>query len=197
MPATKRALELGGGSGGGGAGSSGGGGGQPSPSSVLKERCRSVTVKDGILDLQGDQGVQPPAGARRQLRAVLSGSKKHAIPLLNDDVWCLKKISKDGVFHKALRGAKIFCVKDFLRLYYKDEQSLRLRNIIGVTFGDNYTPFSDLDKCMKDLVEQWSKVRYKNLAYHQPADYELDNGIPRSIHQVSPPQVSMGFHIPS
>jgi hypothetical protein len=32
-----------------------------------------AAVKNGILDLQGDQGVQAPAGARGQLRAVRSG----------------------------------------------------------------------------------------------------------------------------
>ncbi|KAL6599880.1 hypothetical protein ACP70R_045531 [Stipagrostis hirtigluma subsp. patula] len=110
------------------------------------------------------------------------------VPLLNDDVWRLKKISKDGVFHEALRGAGIFSVQDFLRFYYKDEPALHkilikatelvwttivehakkcdpgrelysfvvegnnvmlffnsVYQIVGATFGDNYTPFSDLD----------------------------------------------------
>ncbi|CAL4906104.1 unnamed protein product [Urochloa decumbens] len=53
------------------------------------------------------------------------GYRKHDIPLLNDDVWRLKKISKDGAFHDALRGSGILFVKDFLKLYYKDEQALR------------------------------------------------------------------------
>lgn len=53
------------------------------------------------------------------------GSRKHNIPSLDDDVWRLKKISKDGVFHEALKGSDIFSVKDFLRLYYKDEHTLR------------------------------------------------------------------------
>ncbi|KAF0887776.1 hypothetical protein E2562_004003 [Oryza meyeriana var. granulata] len=53
------------------------------------------------------------------------GSKKHEIPSLDDDVWRLKKISKDGVFHEALKGSSILNVKDFLRLYYTDEQALR------------------------------------------------------------------------
>jgi len=53
------------------------------------------------------------------------GYRKHDIPSLNDDVWRLKKISKDGAFYDALRGSGILFVKDFLRLYYKDEQALR------------------------------------------------------------------------
>lgn len=53
------------------------------------------------------------------------GNQKHDIPLLNDEVWRLKKISKGGVLHVALRGHDILYVKDLLRLYYKDEQALR------------------------------------------------------------------------
>uniref|UniRef100_A0A453JZE4 Uncharacterized protein n=1 Tax=Aegilops tauschii subsp. strangulata TaxID=200361 RepID=A0A453JZE4_AEGTS len=56
---------------------------------------------------------------------VLAGSQKHAIPSLDDDVWRLQKISKDGVFHEALKGSGIFSVKDFLTSYYKDEHTLR------------------------------------------------------------------------
>uniref|UniRef100_A0A0A8XUH4 Uncharacterized protein n=1 Tax=Arundo donax TaxID=35708 RepID=A0A0A8XUH4_ARUDO len=128
------------------------------------------------------------------------GSKKHDIPSLDNDVWRLKTISKDGVFDKALRGGRIFSVKNFLRLYYKGEQALRkilikpkelvwttivkhakkcdpgnelysflvkgnnamlffnsVYQTVGVTFSNNYTPFTDLDKPMKDVVQQWSK----------------------------------------
>ncbi|VAI14176.1 unnamed protein product [Triticum turgidum subsp. durum] len=53
------------------------------------------------------------------------GSRKHVIPSLDDDVWRLQKISKDGVFHEALKGSGIFSVKDFLTSYYKDEHTLR------------------------------------------------------------------------
>ncbi|KAF7063986.1 hypothetical protein CFC21_070430 [Triticum aestivum] len=53
------------------------------------------------------------------------GSQKHGIPSLDDDVWRLQKISKDGVFHEALKGSGIFSVKDFLTSYYKDEHTLR------------------------------------------------------------------------
>ena len=53
------------------------------------------------------------------------GYRKHDIPSLSDDVWRLKKISKDGAFYDALRSSGILVVKDFLRLYYKDEQALR------------------------------------------------------------------------
>ncbi|TVU49817.1 hypothetical protein EJB05_01155, partial [Eragrostis curvula] len=53
------------------------------------------------------------------------GCEKHDIPLLNDYGWRLNKISKNGASHVALKGSGILFVKDFLRLYYRDEQALR------------------------------------------------------------------------
>ncbi|XP_007014160.2 PREDICTED: calmodulin-binding protein 60 D [Theobroma cacao] len=55
--------------------------------------------------------------------------KKHYPPALNDDVWRLEKIGKDGSFHKRLNTAGIFTVEDFLRLVVRDQQ--KLRNILG------------------------------------------------------------------
>ncbi|GAV59604.1 Calmodulin_bind domain-containing protein [Cephalotus follicularis] len=55
--------------------------------------------------------------------------KKHYPPRLNDDVWRLEKIGKDGAFHKKLNSAGIFTVEDFLRLVVRDQQ--KLRNILG------------------------------------------------------------------
>ncbi|XP_073278297.1 calmodulin-binding protein 60 D-like [Primulina huaijiensis] len=55
--------------------------------------------------------------------------KKHYPPALNDEVWRLEKIGKDGSFHKRLRKEGIFTVEDFLRLMVRDSQ--KLRNILG------------------------------------------------------------------
>ncbi|GKV00494.1 hypothetical protein SLEP1_g13170 [Rubroshorea leprosula] len=55
--------------------------------------------------------------------------KKHYPPALNDDVWRLEKIGKDGSFHKRLNDASIYTVEDFLRLVVRDSQ--KLRNILG------------------------------------------------------------------
>ncbi|KAK4481849.1 hypothetical protein RD792_012760 [Penstemon davidsonii] len=51
--------------------------------------------------------------------------KKHYPPALNDEVWRLEKIGKDGSFHKRLNNAGIFTVEDFLRLVVRDSQKLR------------------------------------------------------------------------
>ncbi|KAH1033548.1 hypothetical protein J1N35_045722 [Gossypium stocksii] len=55
--------------------------------------------------------------------------KKHYPPALNDEVWRLEKIGKDGSFHKRLNAEGIFTVEDFLRLVVRDQQ--KLRNILG------------------------------------------------------------------
>ncbi|XP_058067923.1 calmodulin-binding protein 60 D-like [Magnolia sinica] len=55
--------------------------------------------------------------------------KKHYPPALNDEVWRLEKIGKDGSFHKRLHKAGIVTVEDFLRIVVRDPQ--RLRNILG------------------------------------------------------------------
>ncbi|KAJ7955759.1 Calmodulin-binding protein [Quillaja saponaria] len=55
--------------------------------------------------------------------------KKHYPPALNDEVWRLEKIGKDGSFHKKLNCERIFTVEDFLRLVIRDPK--KLRNILG------------------------------------------------------------------
>ncbi|KAL7130132.1 hypothetical protein ABFS83_13G113300 [Erythranthe nasuta] len=55
--------------------------------------------------------------------------KKHYPPALNDEVWRLEKIGKDGSFHKRLNKAGIHTVEDFLRFVVRDPH--KLRNILG------------------------------------------------------------------
>ncbi|KAK1391594.1 hypothetical protein POM88_010650 [Heracleum sosnowskyi] len=55
--------------------------------------------------------------------------KKHYPPALNDEVWRLEKIGKDGSFHKRLSKSGIFTVEDFLRHVVRDPQ--KLRTILG------------------------------------------------------------------
>nr|GEV73804.1 calmodulin-binding protein 60 B-like [Tanacetum cinerariifolium] len=55
--------------------------------------------------------------------------KKHYPPALNDEVWRLEKIGKDGSFHKRLNNAGIFSVEEFLRHVVTDPA--KLRSILG------------------------------------------------------------------
>ena len=60
--------------------------------------------------------------------------KKHYPPALNDDVWRLEKIGKDGAFHKKLNAAGIFTVEDFLRTMVRDSARLRTVSNFYVEF---------------------------------------------------------------
>ncbi|KAM1198930.1 calmodulin-binding protein 60 B-like isoform X4 [Malus sylvestris] len=51
--------------------------------------------------------------------------EKHYPPHLNDEIWRLEKIAKDGAFHKSLCENGISTVQDFLQLYMRDASSLR------------------------------------------------------------------------
>lgn len=52
------------------------------------------------------------------------GFEKHYPPMLDDEVWRLKKIGKIGAYHQALSDNGIDSVQKFLRAYMKDEQKL-------------------------------------------------------------------------
>ncbi|KFK41820.1 hypothetical protein AALP_AA2G175400 [Arabis alpina] len=60
--------------------------------------------------------------------------KKHYPPMLEDEVWRLKKIGKDGAFHKKLSSENIKTVQDFLKLSVVDHD--RLREIMGTNMSD-------------------------------------------------------------
>ncbi|CAK9133455.1 unnamed protein product [Ilex paraguariensis] len=55
--------------------------------------------------------------------------KKHHPPILEDEVWRLEKIGKDGAFHKKLASEGIETVQDFLKLSIVDQ--CKLRKILG------------------------------------------------------------------
>ncbi|KAK7358268.1 hypothetical protein VNO77_00194 [Canavalia gladiata] len=60
--------------------------------------------------------------------------KKHHPPMLNDHVWRLEKIGKDGAFHKKLSSEGINTVQDFLKLSVVDPR--RLRQILGIGMSE-------------------------------------------------------------
>lgn len=57
--------------------------------------------------------------------------QKHYPPALDDEVWRLEKIAKDGTSHKKLNDSGILTVRDFLRLCTRDQP--RLRAILDVS----------------------------------------------------------------
>ncbi|XP_051128554.1 calmodulin-binding protein 60 D-like [Andrographis paniculata] len=72
--------------------------------------------------------------------------KKHYPPALDDEVWRLEKIGKDGSFHKRLNQAGINTVEDFLRYVIRDPQELR--KILG----------SGMSNKMWDILVEHSKT---------------------------------------
>ncbi|XP_074315804.1 protein SAR DEFICIENT 1 [Silene latifolia] len=88
---------------------------------VVVESCNGVRILEAVTD----------AFVVKDHRGV--SYQKHYPPKLNDDVWRLEKIGKDGTFHKRLRNAGIFTVQDFLKLSVVDPQKLKL--IIGERTG--------------------------------------------------------------
>lgn len=54
----------------------------------------------------------------------VEGFEKHYPPMLDDEVWRLKKIGKIGAYNQALSDNGINSVQEFLRAYMKDEQKL-------------------------------------------------------------------------
>ncbi|KAG7659470.1 CALMODULIN-BINDING PROTEIN60 [Arabidopsis suecica] len=60
--------------------------------------------------------------------------KKHHPPMLEDEVWRLEKIGKDGAFHKKLSSRHINTVQDFLKLSVVDVDELR--QILGPGMSD-------------------------------------------------------------
>ncbi|CAD6267532.1 unnamed protein product [Miscanthus lutarioriparius] len=96
-------------------------------SSFTRSRKFRLGVK--LLDDLGErvqEGVTEPFTVKDRRG---EGYRKREIPRLDDKVWCLKKIGKGGVFHKALEANGISSVEDLMRLYYKDEKALH--NILG------------------------------------------------------------------
>lgn len=70
----------------------------------------------------------------------MSVYKKHYPPALDDEVWRLEKIGKEGSFHKRLNNEGIFTVQHFLRLVVRDPQKLRAV-CVGFVFELNFHAF--------------------------------------------------------
>ncbi|GJN34837.1 hypothetical protein PR202_gb23536 [Eleusine coracana subsp. coracana] len=76
-----------------------------------------------LLNASGDrvlEGVTEPF----RVSEGAQGFEKHYPPTLDDEVWRLEKIRKNGPYHQALSNEGIDSVQKFLRAYMMDEQKL-------------------------------------------------------------------------
>ncbi|KAJ6725084.1 CALMODULIN-BINDING PROTEIN [Salix viminalis] len=101
--------------------------------------------------------------------------KKHYPPALNDEVWRLEKIGKDGSFHKRLNKAGIHTVEDFLRLIVRDAQ--RLRTTLG----------SGMSNKMWDSLVEHSKTCFLSgkLYIYYPDDVKNVGVVFNNIYELS------------
>ena len=84
--------------------------------------------------------------------------KKHHPPFLEDEVWRLEKIGKDGAFHKRLNRESVRTVKDFLTLLHLDGPRLR-----KVLFWSSFV----LLLCMPKVVTVQQRYVFLPLLYVQ------------------------------
>ena len=54
-----------------------------------------------------------------------SANEKRHPPRLDDEVYRLEEISRDGIYHRRLKNVHIFTVEDFLKALNKDADVLR------------------------------------------------------------------------
>ncbi|KAH9755449.1 hypothetical protein KPL71_015788 [Citrus sinensis] len=79
---------------------------------VLQKGCREVRIKEAKSE----------AFVVKDHRGELN--KKHYPPSLDDDIWRLEKIAKEGKYHERLAKKGVHTVKDFLRMHTTDPGSL-------------------------------------------------------------------------
>lgn len=72
--------------------------------------------------------------------------KKHHPPMLDDEVWRLEKIGKDGAFHRKLAAEGILTVQDFLKVSVVEQSRLR-------TVRKPLPIFINYDKELKTFIE--------------------------------------------
>ncbi|PNT62548.1 calmodulin-binding protein 60 A isoform X3 [Brachypodium distachyon] len=80
---------------------------------VCKTETTGVRVQEAVM--------KPVTVRDRRNEA---NEKRHP-PKLDDDVYRLEEISKDGIYHKRLQKAHIFTVHDFLKALNKNDKKLR------------------------------------------------------------------------
>ncbi|MCD7446481.1 hypothetical protein HAX54_007795 [Datura stramonium] len=101
--------------------------------------------------------------------------RKHYPPTLDDEIWRLEKIAKDGASHKRLIQKGISCVKDFLRLYVTDPSLLRKMLACGTNIWEKIT--EHVNTCLLDNSEWYIYNAGENIVLLFNCIYELVGAI--------------------
>ena len=72
----------------------------------------------------------------------LAANEKRHPPGLDDELYRLEEISRDGVYHRRLQDAKIYKVEGFLKAL--NEDSNKLRRVRNSIFNIVYAPVFQL-----------------------------------------------------
>ncbi|CAL9171627.1 unnamed protein product [Musa hybrid cultivar] len=90
--------------------------------------------------------------------------KKHNPPRPHDEVWRLKKIAKDGVFHRSLRDANVRTVREFSRLLNNDRNALRRvsNSCIDEMFSKSVILIVSFYQILKGMTDKAWKVAVRH-----------------------------------
>ena len=75
--------------------------------------------------------------------------KKHHPPMLEDEVWRLEKIGKDGAFHRKLAAEGINTVQDFLKVSTVEQSKLRTVSAF-LPFTINYNEINLIENMYRE-----------------------------------------------
>lgn len=119
-------------------------------SSWIKSRTFRLGLK--LINHSGEfrvrEGVSKPFTVRDHRG---ESYRKHYPPTLEDEIWRLEKIAKDGASHKRLGKEGISCVKDFLRLFVTNPSHLRKMLACGNNIWGKIT--EHVNTCLLDNNE--------------------------------------------
>ncbi|KAJ1265712.1 hypothetical protein BS78_08G097200 [Paspalum vaginatum] len=132
----------------------------------------------------------------------VEGFEKHYPPMLDDEVWRLKKIGKSGAYHDALSDNGINSVQKFLQAYMKDEQKLIkifnkmpqstwksiIEHAMTCKFGDSLYHYQVKDKDASlffDEIHQLVGVKFGEC--YKPIDQldQMEKNVVDSVKQVA------------
>ncbi|WVZ90642.1 hypothetical protein U9M48_036926 [Paspalum notatum var. saurae] len=132
----------------------------------------------------------------------VEGFEKHFPPMLDDEVWRLKKIGKCGAYHDALSDNGIDSVQKFLQAYMKDEQKLIkifnkmphstwksiIEHAMTCKFGDNLYHYQVKDKDASLFFDEiYQLVGVKFGECYKPIDQldQMEKNVVDSLKQVA------------
>lgn len=143
-------------------------------SSWIKSRTFRLGLK--LINRSGEfrvrEGVSKPFTVRDHRGEAY---RKHYPPTLDDEIWRLEKIAKNGASHKRLSEKGILCVKDFLRLFVTDPSLLREMLACGNNIWDKIT--EHVNTCLLDNNEWYIYNTRESIVLLFNCIYELVGAI--------------------